>query len=313
MSAKKSDGAEAEAPERQGLFALLRTNARWIAFIAVFIGVCVVGWKMLWEAVREQVVSAVDYQINPDQIELTALPAWIHTDLRAEVMRDGSLGSSLSLLDPELTVRVAHAFALQSWVAKVERVSKRTSGGVMVELVYRRPVAMVVMPEGLFPVDRDGVLLPTADFSPQDARHYPRIAEIGTSPLGPIGTRWGDTHVSGGAQIAAALAEDWDTLKLYQVVPAASQSDVVGAGTDTYELCTREGTRVDWGHPPGAEVGGEARAVKKIERLRSYAAAHGGSLEDPAGPQRLDVRSSSSLTVVPRPPIQTLRETSAGQ
>ena len=68
------------------------------------------------------------------------------------------------------------------------------------------------------------------------------------------------------------------------------------------------GRAVDWGHPPGAETATEAKAAKKIERLQSYAAEHGGSLEDPAGPQRLDVRSSSSLTVTPRPAIQTLSE-----
>ncbi len=310
MSAKKSDPAVAEAPARpSGLWGLVRENARWIAFVGVFVAVCVVGWKMLWEAVREQVISAADYRVDPEQIEMTPLPAWIHTDLKAEVLRDASLDGPLSLLDHELTVRVAHAFALHPWVAKVQRVSKRSPAGVVVDLDYRRPVAMVEVPgPALLPVDGEGVLLPTADFSPQDARQYPRIAEIKTSPLGPVGTRWGDTHVTGAARIAAALLDDWETLKLHQVVPAARQVDSSGVEADTYELCTREGTRVDWGHPPGAEAAAEAKAAKKIERLRSYAAQHDGSLEDPTAPQRLDVRSSSSLTVVPRPPIQTLPE-----
>ena len=79
---------------------------------------------------------------------------------------------------------------------------------------------MVVVPgPALLPVDGDGVLLPTADFSPQEAQHYPRIAEIKTSALGPVGTRWGDTHVTGGARIAAALLNDWESLKLFQIVP----------------------------------------------------------------------------------------------
>ena len=203
---------------------------------------------------------------------------------------------------------------MHPWVAKVQRVSKRSPAGVEVELDYRRPVAMIVVAGPmLLPVDGEGVLLPTADFSPQEAQHYPRIAEIKTSALGPVGTRWGDTHVTGGAQIAAALLEDWEALKLHQVVPAARQVDSLGVESDTYELCTREGTRVDWGHPPGAEIANEAKAAKKIERLRSYAAQHGGSLEDPSGPQRLDVRSASSLLVAPRPPIQTLPDPTAAQ
>ncbi|HEX4146734.1 MAG TPA: hypothetical protein VHY91_24770 [Pirellulales bacterium] len=310
MSAKKSDTAVAEAPaSRGGLLGLLRGNARWLLFVGVFVAVCAVGWKMLWESVREQVISAVDNRIDPEQIEITPLPAWIHTDLKAEVMRDASLDGPLSLLDPELTVHVARAFALHPWVAKVERVSKQAPAGVAVELIYRRPVAMVEVPgPALLPVDADGVLLPTADFSPTEALHYLRIAEITTSPLGPVGTRWSDTHVAGAARIAAVLLEDWETLKLYQIVSAARQVDASGVESDTYELYTRERTRVDWGRPPGAETGTEAKAAQKVERLRNYAAQHGGSLEDPTGPQRLDVRSASSLTVAPRPPVQTLPE-----
>jgi hypothetical protein len=315
MSAKKSDTSVAEAPARSGgLWGLVRGNARWIVFIGVFVGVSVFGWKTLWEAVREQVISAADNRIDPEQIETTPLPAWIHTDLKAEVLRDASLDGPLSLLDPELTVRVAHAFALHPWVAKVQRVSKRSPAGVTVELVYRRPVAMVEVPgPSLLPVDGEGVLLPTADFSPTEALRYLRIAEITTSPQGPVGTRWGDTHVTGGAQIAAALLADWETLKLYQVVSAARQVDANGAESDTYELYTRERTRVDWGRPPGAETGTEAKAAQKIERLRSYAAQHGGSLEDPTAPQRLDVRSASSLIVAPRPPLETLPEANSTQ
>ena len=264
MSAKKSDSSVADAPARGGLWGLVRGNARWIAFVGVFVAVCVVGWKMLWESVREQVLSAADYRIDPEEIEMTPLPAWIHTDLKAEVLRDASLDGPLSLLDQELTVRVAHAFALHPWVAKVQRVSMRSPAGVTIDLDYRRPVAMVVVPgPALLPVDGQGVLLPTADFSPQEAQHYPRIEEIKTSALGPVGTRWGDTHVTGGAQIAAALLNDWESLKLFKVVPGAGQVDANGVEADTYELCTREGTRVDWGHPPGAETATEARSGQK--------------------------------------------------
>ena len=105
MSAKKSDASVADAPAicPGGLWGLVRGNARWIVFIGVFVAVCAVGWKMLWEAVREQVINAADYRIDPEQIEMTPLPAWIHSDLKAEVLRDASLDGPLSLLDPELT------------------------------------------------------------------------------------------------------------------------------------------------------------------------------------------------------------------
>ncbi|HTU27153.1 MAG TPA: hypothetical protein VMF30_17230 [Pirellulales bacterium] len=310
MSPKKSDKggavAEAEAPVG-GLPGLVRRNIRWLVFLGVFVGASAFGWKLLWESVRDQVVGAAEFHIDPEQITMTPLPAWIHTDLKAEVLRDGSLDEGLSLLDPELTVRVAQAFSQHSWVAKVTRASKQAPTGVTVDLVYRRPVAMVeVRGQGLFPVDADGTLLPTADFSPTDALRYVRIAEIGTMPIGPVGTRWGDTHVTGAAKIAAALVDDWEKMKLYKIVPAARQVEANGVEADTYELYTVERTRIDWGRPPGAETNTEAKAAQKIERLRQYAEQHGGTLEDPSGPQRLDVRSASSLTVAPRPAIQSL-------
>ena len=234
MSPKKSETAVAEPPPQpRGLRGVLRANAGWIVFVGVFVGVCVVGWKLLWEQVREQVLSAADYRLEADQIEMTELPPWIHSDpkkFKADVLRDASLDGPLSLLDRELTVRMAKAFALHPWVAKVERVSKRSTAGVMVELVYRRPVAMVVIPgSGLFPVDAAGVVLPTEDFSPVEAQGYLRIGEIKTVPAGPVGTRWGDTHVAGAAQIAEVLADDWQKLKLFQIVPAARQVDASGA------------------------------------------------------------------------------------
>src|SRR5262249_34662295 len=154
--------------------------------------------------------------------EMTELPPWIHTEVKvfkSNVLRDAGLDGELSLLDKELTVRMAQAFAMHPWVAKVTRVSKQSSSGVMVEIVYRRPVAMVVRPgPGLLPVDAEGVVLPTEDFSPVEAQGYLRIAEITTSPAGQIGSRWGDLHVTGAAQIAAVLLDDWQKLKLYQIV-----------------------------------------------------------------------------------------------
>ena len=228
--------------------------------------------------------------------------------LKAEVIRDASLDSSLSTLDPELTMRVAQAFRLHPWVAKVQRVSKQYPAAVKVELVYRRPAAMVEVPgPALLPVDAEGVVLPTDDFSPLDARHYPRIAEIKTSPLGPVGTRWGDTRVSGAASVAAAVADQWERLGLHHIVPSGRQSGAPGGReTDAYELFTNAGTRIDWGRPPGAEISGEAMAAGKVAALLEYAQAHGGSLDDAGKPQRLDVRPVSGMLVAPRPAIQSL-------
>jgi hypothetical protein len=314
MSAKKNDSAvldDKPAKSAGGLPSLLRANIRWIVALAVIGGGCAYGWKVLWEQVREHVVASPDYRLDSTSIEITPLPEWIHADLKAEVVRDASLDGSLSTLDPELTMRIAQAFRQHAWVAKVDRVSKQYPAAVKVELVYRRPVAMVEVPgPALLPVDAEGVVLPTEDFSPLDARHYPRIGEIKTSPSGPVGTRWGDTRVSGGALVAAAIAENWEPLALNHIVPSGRQGTAAGVReTDAYELYTKAGTRIDWGRPPGAEISGEAPAASKIASLVDYAAKHGGSLDDPKKPQRLDVRPLSGLIVAARPAIQALPKT----
>ena len=311
MSAKKNDSAlldEKPAKTAGGLPGLLRGNARWIVALALIGGVCSFGWKMLWEQVREHVVSSTDYRLDPASIEINPLPEWIHADLKAEVIRDASLDGTLSTLDPELTMRIAQAFRLHPWVAAVDRVSKQFPPAVKVELVYRRPVAMVEVPgPALLPVDAQGVVLPTEDFSPLDARHYPRIGEIKTSPSGPVGTRWGDTRVAGAALVAAAIAEHWEPLALNHIVASGRQTTAPGVReTDAYELYTKAGTRIDWGRPPGAEISGEALAEKKIAALLEYAATHGGSLDDPKKPLRLDVRPLGGILVLARPAIQAL-------
>ena len=160
----------------------------------------------VWQQVRGHVLSSAQYQIDPANILITPLPAWIRSDVKDEVIRQASLDEPLSLLDRDLTVRMASAFAAHPWIAHVERVSKRFPSGVEVVVTYRRPVAMVEVADGALPVDAEGVVLPTGDFKPGEADHYPRIGEIHTSPAGLIGSHWGDTAVTGAAEIARRWA-----------------------------------------------------------------------------------------------------------
>ena len=72
------------------------------------------------------------------------------------------------MLDRMLAVKVARAFELNPWVARVKWVRKSYPGQVEVELEYRRPVAMVEVytddEMGLFPIDSHAVLLDPRDY-----------------------------------------------------------------------------------------------------------------------------------------------------
>jgi hypothetical protein len=235
------------------------------------------------------VLTDDDYRVTPEKIVIGDLPAWIHCDLKAEVMRDASLERSLSLLDEDLTKRLANAFSLHPWVARVDRVSKHHPARVEVHLTFRRPVAMVEVSGGLLPIDEVGILLPSADFSPAEAKQYPRISRVESHPSGPVGANWGDANVSGGAKIASILADRWKKLRLYRIL--APTHTIADEYTDrfTYELITHAGTRLLWGRPPGSEPTGELKAGEKVARLEQILQRE-GSLDGTSGPQIIDLR-----------------------
>ena len=120
-----------------------------------------------------------------------------HSGCRREVFRDGGFANNVWLHDPALAEQIAKTFELHPWVAKVERVTLR-GATVNIDLTYRRAVCMVEVPGGVFPVDIEGTLLPRDDFTPAEARRYPRLAGVTSVPAGLAPMPWGDLHVVGG-------------------------------------------------------------------------------------------------------------------
>ena len=261
------------------------------AAAAVLLG----AWYLVWRQVRHNVLSSNSYLLATEDVRITALPDWIHSDIRSEVFNSASLDGSLSIMDDDLAQRVANAFSLHPWIARVVRVTKSHPARVEVELIYRRPVCMVEVPNGLFPVDEHGVLLPVDDFSPVEASRYPQLVGIDTAPLGTIGESWGDGRVLGAAEIAAALGPAWHEFKLRQMV--ASPTGI--AEEHIYTLITRGGTRVRWGLPPGTKAPGELPPAEKLARLRNYMEKN-GTLEGRDGPQELDLHDLQTPRVSSR-------------
>lgn len=320
MSAKKripGDGAAlaGQAGSRRGVRLLM--GASIVVLLCGSLGLAV------WRHVSPHVLGGEQYQVHPEHIAITAPPQWILPDegsktaderIKSEVLRDVIRVGPLSLLDNDLTVRLAGAFASHPWVARVDRVSKRFPSGVDVSLAYRMPVAMVELHDGsgVLPIDEQAVLLPTRDFSVEQAENYPRIAEIYTSPPPVVGTRWGDAAVLGGAQIAAVLANDWKSLHFARIVPVERKPARSGFEY-TYRLFTHSGTTVDWGRAPGTDLPGEVPATEKIAQLNRYVAANNGTLDGPDGPQPIEFDNHGALlrksqpAVAPLPPVEEAR------
>jgi hypothetical protein len=232
-----------------------------------------------WQRVGPQITQGPEYLLEPERIEITPPPPWIRSDVRAETIRDGGL-SGLSILDRELTVKIARAFSLHTWVEDVRRVRKEHPARVVVDLVYRQPVAMVEVTmndrPGLLPVDVHGVLLPPGDFSAEQARDYLRVSLADATPAGPVGTPWGDLRVGGAARIAAVLQEHWKRLGLYRVAVEQTAPPRTAPNETVYILTTRRGAHVVWGSAPQTDSVADVKgALAKVERLVAYVEQHG--------------------------------------
>ena len=216
------------------------------------------GAAAVWQHVREHVVARDDYRLEARDVEITPSPPWVRSNVKGEALRDAGLTGPLSILDEQLIERLDRAFSLHPWVASVKRVSKHYPAHIEVELEYRRPVAMVEVPGGLYPVNVNGVLLPSEDFSPLEARSYPRLAGVASTPLGSVGSRWGDPVVAGGAAHVGRGA--WPRVgrseaPLDPLAKAAGRQRRLGAAM--YELLTASGHVIQWGTAPESGPTGE--------------------------------------------------------
>ena len=291
-----------------GLFGAL---ARRLIAAAALIGLVLAGWSYAWRTWGELGTRGEDYIVTAERIDVTPLPAWIHADVKREVVKSGSL-SSLPLRDPQLVDKVSRAFAAHSWVASVKKVSKHYPARIEVDLEYRKPVAMVeVTWQGepkLYFIDAASVLLPSEDFEKeveQKAPHFLRI-RISSGEVSPtgraFGTPWGSEKIAGAALLADAWQDRWRKLALYRVLVDEDTN-----AKPTYWLSTKSGTRVFWGHAPGSEAKEEQTPREKIVWLEQYVAKH-GPLDKSAADSLIDLRTPTGKS-----PLQTARKKSGTQ
>ena len=298
MSAAKKRKSGLTVQRLAKLIRFLRGPGRPLTILAAMAAAIAVASWLVRPIVQEHLRSSEEYLAGPGQIHIiTPKPEWIKADIRTEVFQNTGLDQPLSILDDNAAEQVGNALALHPWVAKVSRVSKHHPARFDVELLYRRPVCMVEVSGRLYPVDRQGVLLPGNDFSLVEAARYPKLVGIDKLPVGTLGENWGDGRVLGGAEIAAELLPFWQEWKLSRIMPSPPSAKTV-AGRRTYTLTTQDGTRVIWGCAPSTETPGEFSAAEKIALLEHYIAEH-GTLD--GGPKELDVNRLELPRVSSRP------------
>ena len=269
--------------------------------LAAVVGVAAIaGLIAAWNKWGAPATTSAEYVVTPDKLEITPQPAWIHADVKAEVVAAADLGR-LDLRDPQLVEQVATAFTMHAWVAKVRRVQKRFPAHVAVTLDYRRPVAAVEITSrgqpGLLFVDAEGVLLPSDDFAQKQAKEFLRIAAANSTPAGVYGAPWGDDRVAGAARLAAAIGERWREAGLVRI-----EVEEAAGGELVYELWTEGQTRVIWGSSPGREAPREPSVEQKLTALANHIADK-GPLDRPSGPRLIDLRALAVAPMTTNPSI----------
>lgn len=265
---------ESASNRRGGLIRWLVGPGLPVALLLVIAGIFGGAWRWAWLRVGPRELASKSYFLSPENVEITPRPKWISRDIRPQVFSDPSLEGPLSITDDHLLPRIRAAFALHPWVARVGVVRKYHPARVTVELVYRRPVCMVDVGGDLVPVDVEGMVLPSEDFSPVEPSRYPRLVGAENAPARRVGVAWADDRVLGGAEIAGELIDVWEKLGLNRI--EAVQPPATGIrDAPTFNLLTRNETRIIWGHAPTSELAGGIPAKEKIARLERYFAEHG--------------------------------------
>jgi len=288
MAASKARSPGAFRAAVQTVRFLLRPQNRGLVLTAAVIVAAVTGSIYAWRRWGQPAMRSAEYVVTPERITVTPQPTWIHSNVKAEVLR--SVGAQqFDLHDRKLVEQLAQAFVLNPWVNNVIRIQKRFPAQVDVELQYRRPVMVVKLdaPEeqGLLFLDAASILLPSADFAPSQAKSYLRIMASGETPAGIYGTPWGSERIAGAARIAAAWSNRWQPLGLYWIVAARS-----AGGELVYELRTQDDkVRVVWGVAAGHESTGEPSVEQKIAALEQYVRDKGPLSRDGA-PSLIDLR-----------------------
>ncbi len=211
----------------------LSGSGRSLLGVAILLIVLLVAVVVGWQKWGGLIGRGPQYTLTADSFEVTLQPSWIQSDVKAEVIRDGQL-ENLSALDPDLTKQVVQAFELNAWVSKVLWAGKRSGNNgprVIVELKYREPIAMVwgLDPEfegdSFYPVDTEGVVLPTDEFSRSQTADYLRVHVGNVRPVGAVGTAYGDLGVAGSVAVATLIGEDWEALGLEWIVARPGADD----------------------------------------------------------------------------------------
>ncbi|WP_153558364.1 cell division protein FtsQ/DivIB [Roseimaritima sediminicola] len=274
-SKAKAPAGGDERPLRRVLgFVIRRIATAPMAFAFLWPALLAVGGYWAWQQWGVEHVGKQFARLETSEIHLTDRPDYIpeRVDLTREVLESTALGD-LSLLDRQVSARIAQAYATNAWIEQVLAVRVRSGGAVDVQVRYRRPVAMVrhwsrhadVQGWAYYPVDPQGIVLPPSAFTAEDAAAYLVINIPEVDLRGTPGFSCGDSRVTAAANLAAVLAPYRRQLGLAAIELHAENNP--NQRFLAFDIVMQSGRRMVWGSAPGEELQGEPAAKYKLQAL----------------------------------------------
>lgn len=232
-----------------------------------------------WRFYGAKALDTTYYALKQENIHISDKPSWLKSDIVTEVFEQSDLGR-MSLLDEQTAAVIAKAFDNHPWVKKTHRVHRMAGGQIMINAEFRQPLAMVhcqaetnastgsMDQESFLPVDADGVLLPTKDFSQDDIPNYLLIyaQNIRASHYPRVGMILADPQITEAILLCRFLAP----LRAQGITKLSSIYVYPNTGSNSrwkLELTTKGGPRIMWGSAPSHESSTEPTANTKLKRL----------------------------------------------
>jgi hypothetical protein len=252
--------------------------------------------------------SRPEYRIETRRIQIDPKPeAPVPETLLEQVIDSTKLPHEFSILDGTMPAKLAQSIASHPWIATVVSVHQSFPTNVTVRVQYRKPVGMVHVNGGCFPIDATGMVLPPADFSSADLKRYPNIRGLSLPERMQPGNASKNPALFAAARLAGLLAPQWEKLQLESIVVTDHPDAKSHVPRITLELHSDNGSRIVWGRDPETQYPGELTPAQKVGRLESYLKEFGG-FDLPNGPYEIDIRHWEEIS---RRPLGT-RQSATG-
>jgi hypothetical protein len=186
-----------DSPPRTG-----RPLRRLLAVAVALAGAGGLVWGIarLGEEARRGLGERDRYSVRFADIDCDPPPNTDRAAFLAEVRYLSNFPESFQSLSPDLSEKLAAAFATHPWVERTEGVAVEPDRRVRVQLRFRAPALAVRTPDGVRVVDSAGVLLPAE----ASAQGLPLLASPLPSPNETAGRAWQSDDVRRALELVAA-------------------------------------------------------------------------------------------------------------